>query len=495
MAFINFKTIKMENKELSMLLKDILSEVDSEQKFEKICKDCELASTEDVYFCLTKDVEKAKTRCQIAKQNGSFVVSEFDFGDVKVKDVRSAFAHACKRFYDNACDDLKIIGITGTNGKTTTSHIVAEMLKRNSKKVGVIGTSGVFYCGKMKECPLTTPDADFLHKTFYDMREEGVEYVVMEISAHAIDQKRIDGILFEIGVLTNVTQDHLDYFETFERYEKTKLSFMTKQHIKVGIVCADDRSACKLIDTADVPMLSYGIYSPCDAFAIDIVCTMDGTRFAGNVCDSVVDIKTNLIGKYNVYNSLAALQVCQCLGLNEKELMAGLNFINPVEGRFNVINFTGRYVVIDFAHSPDSLKNVLQTARVLTDKKVYVIFGCGGNRDKTKRPQMGAIAERFADYVCLTDDNPRLEKSEDIISDIEAGMHKAHFVVPDRSEAIRKMINIARPGDIIVVAGKGAEKYQEIGTQKLPYNDFDAVYQYFKDLDPLKNRGKEYYGC
>lgn len=462
--------------------------------FENITRDSKTAKKGDVYFCLSKDSTKAKERCEEAKQKGAIVVSEFDGSDVKVEDVRDSFARACKVFYDNACDDLKIVGITGTNGKTTTSRVVAEMLKRNGKNVGVIGTSGVFFNGKHFECPLTTPDADFLHKTFYDMRNEGVEYVVMEVSAHAIDQKRINGINFEIGVLTNVTQDHLDYFQNFETYENTKLSFISKDHIKMAIVCADDISARKLIDYCDVPLLSYGLYSPCDSFAVNVCCTMDGTRFAANVCDSILDIKTNLVGEYNVYNSLAALQVCQCLGLAEQELARGLNFINPVEGRFNVINFTGRYVVIDYAHSPDSMKNVLQTAKKLTDKKVYVVFGCGGNRDKTKRSIMGSMAETYADFVCLTDDNPRLEKSEDIIADIESGMTKPHYVEPDRYKAIVKMINYARPGDIIVVAGKGAEKYQEIGTEKVPYNDFDAVYQYFKDLDPIKNRGKEY-GC
>ncbi len=459
-----------------------------------ISKDCEAVKAGDLFFCLTQDIDKAEKRCKIAHKNGATVIGEFAFCDFKVKDARREFAQTCKTYYENASDDLKIIGITGTNGKTTTSYVVAEMLKRNGKKVGIIGTSGVFFDGKMLDCPLTTPDADFLHKTFYQMREAGVEYVVMEVSAHAIDQKRIDGINFEIGVLTNITQDHLDYFGNFESYEQTKLRFMTKEHIKMGIVCADDPSAAKLIESADFPILSYGINSPSDAFAINIECSMQDTRFIGNICDCVVDVKTNLIGKHNVFNCLASLQVCQCLGLNEKELACGLNFINPVEGRFNVVNFTGRYVVIDFAHSPDSLKNVLQTAKSLTDKKVYVIFGCGGNRDRTKRAKMGEIAEKYADYVCLTDDNPRLEKSEDIIADIEEGMKKPHFVVQNRSEAIRKMISIARAGDIIVVAGKGAEKYQEIGTEKIPYNDFDAVYQFFKDLDPLKNRGKEY-GC
>ena len=492
-----------------MLLKDILGDISKSHRnqfnfddfeIEKLSRDSTVDNTGCAYFCLTHDYEKVYQRCEEALKNGAkVVISDFALPfdrTIKVYDCRNLFANACANFYHRACDKLKIVGITGTNGKTTTSHVIAEMLKRNGKSVGVIGTSGVFYNGKTLDCPLTTPDADFLHKTFFEMLENGVEYVVMEVSAHAIDQKRINGIKFEIGVLTNITQDHLDYFKTFEAYEKTKLSFLTSEHIKQGVVCVDDPSARKLIGNTDVPVLTYGLYNPCDAFAIDVCCSMNGSHFVGNVCDSVVDIKTNLVGEYNVYNSLAALTVCHCLGLDEKQLEMGMNFINPVEGRFNVVNINGKYVVIDFAHSPDSMMNVLKTAKQLTDKKVYVVFGCGGNRDKGKRPKMGKIAEEYADYVCLTDDNPRLEKSMDIISDIEQGMTKSHFVEPDRYKAIKKMIELAQPGDIVIVAGKGAEKYQEIGTVKKPYNDFESVYNYFQESNPLKSkRDKEYYGC
>ena len=174
-----------------------------------------------------------------------------------------------------------------------------------------------------------------------------------------------------------------------------------------------------------------------------------------------------------------------------------MNFINPVEGRFNVINIDGKYVIVDFAHSPDSLMNVLKTAKSLTDKKVFVVFGCGGKRDRTKRWQMGEIAEKYADYVCLTDDNPRTEKSLNIIADIEKGMKKPHAVEPDRYLAIKKMIDFAQTGDIVLIAGKGAEKYQEIGTEKRPYNDFESVYKYFQDLKTRPNcqKGRDDYGC
>ncbi len=487
-----------------MLLKQILGDKFDLKNFsnvetKNIKKNSKEVEKGDVYFSLSDDYQKSFERCKEAFEKGAVAVfSNFDLpfeNSFKCEDCRDLFAHSCANFYDRACDDLKIVAISGTNGKTSTSHIISEMLKRNGKNAGVIGTNGVFYNGKILPCPLTTPDADFLHKTFFDMRKEGVEYVVMEVSAHAIAQKRVNGIMFELGVLTNITQDHLDYFKTFENYKKTKLSFFCKEHMKKAIVCADDRSARKLIDDCDVPVISYGIKNPSDTFAIDICCSINGSRFVGNVCDDFVEIKTNLVGEYNVYNSLAALSVCHSFGLNPKELALGLNFINPVEGRFNVINLSGTYVVIDYAHSPDGLLNVLKTAKSLTDKNLYVIFGCGGNRDKDKRPKMGKIACEYADYICLTDDNPRLEDSLDIIHDIEKGMDKPHFVEPDRTKAIKKILDISKPGDIVIIAGKGAEKYQEIGTEKKEYNDFDAVYKYFKDSNPFKSRSREFYDC
>ncbi|MDE6583038.1 MAG: UDP-N-acetylmuramoyl-L-alanyl-D-glutamate--2,6-diaminopimelate ligase [Clostridia bacterium] len=478
-----------------MLLKNIIREKTrfDDMQISGISKDSRTVKGGEIYFCLNEDRDLTQKRCKEALERGaSVVVCSYSLpyeNCITVKDIRESFAYACGNFYKRACDDLKIIGISGTNGKTTTAHIISHMLKHNGKNVGVIGTNGISYNGKIIETNMTTPDADVLHQTFLDMKNTGVEYVVMEVSAHAIDQKRIEGINFELGVLTNITQDHLDYFKTFATYARTKFSFFSRKHIKKAIVCVDDKNASKLLGKTNVPVKTYGIHNPCDSFAIDICSTMDGSRFVGNICDSVVNIKTNLIGEYNIYNSLAALTVCHELGFNDKELEIGLNFIEPAEGRFNVVNFSGRYVIIDYAHTPDGLLNILKTARALTDKKVYVIFGCGGNRDKDKRAKMGKIAEEYADYVCLTDDNPRNEKSYDIIMDIERGMKKPHFIQTDRKRAISRMIDLAQKDDIIIIAGKGAEKYQEIGDKKYPYNDFDAVYGHFKELDPCSFKG------
>ncbi len=477
-----------------MKIADLLtSQKFADLRISGISRDSKTVKKGEVYFCLSDEYEKAHQRCIEALENGAAcVVSNFTLpfdNSVKVENCRKSFAEACKIQSGNACDKMKMIGVTGTNGKTTTSYVIAQMLSRSGHKVGLIGTNGVYYAGKKEECPLTTPDADFLHETFKKMHDAGVEYVVMEVSAHAIDQNRIHGINFDIGVLMNITQDHLDYFKTMKNYQNAKAKFF--ENVKNAVICTDDARCFEIAQKLDIPVTTYGVENPCDAFAIDIFCSLNGSRFVANINDEIMEIKTNLIGDYNIYNSLAALCVCQKLGLDSQQLQRGLNFINPVEGRFNVINFDGKYVVIDYAHTPDGLAKVLQTAKKLTDGKVYVVFGCGGNRDKDKRHKMGKIAETNADFVCLTDDNPRYEMPREIIKEIESGMKKPHFVEEDRQKAIEKMLALAKQKDIIVVAGKGAEKYQEIQGIKHPYNDFDAVYSIFKP----KIKKDRFYGC
>ena len=471
---------------LSKLIKVSQERQDVDVKF--ITKDCDKAKG-GAYFCLADDLDVATRRSQEAFDNDAkVIVSRFDLpfdNCVTVDDVRGSFARACKQFYGGACDRMKMVGITGTNGKTTTSHVIGEILRRNGLNVGIIGTNGVFYDGKKFECPLTTPDADFLHKTFAEMEKCGVEYVVMEVSAHAIVQKRVDGILFECAVLTNITQDHLDYFKNMESYEKAKLSFLTARHAKNAVVCVDDPRCANNLQNIKIPFVTYGLKNPADCFAIDLVCDLNSTHFVANILDSVFETKTNLIGEYNVQNALAAMSVCKLLGLSDRQISMGTNFVKPVEGRFNIFKVNGAYVVVDFAHTPDGIEKLLQTTKNLTDKNVYIVFGCGGNRDATKRHVMGQIAEAYADYVMLTNDNPRGEDPQKIVSDIEKGIKKPHFVELNREKAILKMISLLRAGDVLLVAGKGAEKYQEIDGEKIPYSDFDVVKHYLQRTEEV----------
>ncbi len=478
---------------LSQLLKRKVEKDFEIKTFSKNCNDVDV----DVYFCLARDEKIAKERTMVAIKNGAkIVVGQFESGVenyICVVDARKTFAEACAIFYDNPSQRLKIVGITGTNGKTTTSHIIAEILKRNGRNVGVVGTNGVFYGGKKFDCPLTTPDADFLNKTFADMLKVGVEYVVMEVSAHAIDQERIWGIKFEVAILTNITQDHLDYFGDMERYAETKFKFLSSTYAKRAVACVDDEKIKNNLSKIDIPICTYGIENPCDSFAIDLMCDLNGSFFVANINDNVFEIKTNLVGKHNIYNSLAALSTCKILGLSNQELFDGINFVCPVEGRFNIIKVGETYVVVDYAHTPDGLKNVLQATRDLTDKNVFVVFGCGGDRDAKKRSIMGEIAEKYADYVCITNDNPRSEDPQKIASEIEKNMKKPHFVELDRASAIRKMLFLSKEGDIVLIAGKGAEKYQEIGNEKRPYSDFEVLADFLRDKNIEKGGDKNAY--
>ncbi len=459
----------------------------------KVKRDSKSVKGGDVFYDLSDNYQKGYQYAKEALERGAVkVVTERNYPLDKleiVKDVRKEFGEACAKEYGYPAKDLRIIGITGTNGKTTCTHILYEILKGLNHKVARVGTLGVHYDDVDKDYDMTTPDADILQREFYEMKKRGIEFVVMEVSAHAISQKRIEEILFEVGVLTNITQDHLDYFGTMEKYAECKLSFFDKKYVKSAVVNIDDKYALPLFKDSKVPTIYYGVKNPADVFAVNVNCGANGSEFFCNIFDDVYDIKTKLVGEYNVMNVLACLSVCANLGLDMQKVCEKLKTINPVEGRFNVINIGGKNMIIDFAHTPDGLEKVLMTARKLSPKRLYCIFGCGGNRDVDKRHKMGAIAEKYADYVCLTNDNPRLEDENLIIKDIEKGMEKPHMVETDRAKAIEKVFKFMQSGDVVVIAGKGAEKYQIIGTQKVDYSDFDVVYSLLKN-----EKTKEEYG-
>lgn len=458
-----------------------------------IKRDSRLVEKGDVFFDLSNNFEDGLARSKEAISRGAVkVVSERDYQLPhlqKVEDVRLEFALACAKEFGNPASNLKLIGVTGTNGKTTCTHILYETLRALGKKVARIGTLGVVYGDVVKDFDMTTPDADILQSEFFEMKKRGVEYVVMEVSAHAISQKRIAGLKFEVGVLTNITQDHLDYFGTMEDYASTKLSLFTPEKVKSAVVNIDDFYGRKLYQSSSVPTVFYGVENPADVFAVKKKSDISGSEFLCNFFDNVCGIKTKLVGDYNIMNMLACLACLGCLGFDLSKISEVFSKIPPVEGRFNVINVKNRHLVIDFAHTPDGLEKVLQTARALTPNRLFCVFGCGGNRDRDKRHKMGAVAERYADAVCLTNDNPREEDEKAIVSDIESGMKKAHFVEFDRRRAIEKVFSLMRAGDIAVIAGKGAEKHQIIGKNKVPYSDFDVIYGLLKS-----EKLKEEYG-
>lgn len=417
------------------------------------------------------------------ERGASYVLSEIDYPDervIKVPSTRVAYALASKNFFDKACDKLKLIAVTGTNGKTTTCNVTKEVLNFAGMKTGIIGTLGAGV-DEIVDTGFTTPDPYALHKIFKDMLSQGVECVIMEASAHALALDKLEGIKFDIGVLTNITEDHLDFFGDMESYALAKFKLFSPDRVRLGIVCCDDIYGRRLFANAKVPLVSYGLGSGNDIGGEGINMTNGRSHFVCKGLGESFEVTCPLVGDYNIQNLLACIGICRAYGIPSGLISLALSRVNQVEGRFNVINMGGVNVIIDFAHTPDGLEKVLSTARKITKGKLKVVFGCGGNRDRNKRPIMGKVGEDFADEVCLTSDNPRFENPDEIINDIASGMSRPCKKILDRRQAIREMLSSAQNGDSVVIAGKGAEKYQEINGEKFPYNDFDEVYSYFRN--------------
>lgn len=404
---------------------------------------------------------------------------------IVVKDSRAAMSRLASEFYGNPSEKMKIIGVTGTNGKTTTTHVIKNILESAGHRVGLIGTLGVYFGNTFYEPTLTTPDPLELHKIFKEMYSYGIDYVVMEVSAHAIDLKKVDDVFFEVGVFTNLTQDHLDYFGTMENYKRAKTSFFDGKHCKYAVINSDDETGRELI-RSNSSFLSYGIDNPADAFAVNIRERIDGTYFVINIFDSVYEVKLPLLGRFNIYNALAAALAAGALGVRPKEIAAALSLADAVPGRLELVTVEkGVSVFVDYAHTPDGLENSLKALKRLTENRLICVFGCGGNRDTGKRALMGGISGKYADFTVITSDNPRYEEPMDIIRQIESGLlreTKEYVIVQKREKAIEYALGMANRGDVVLVAGKGAEKYQDILGIKHVYNDKDCIKNIYREL-------------
>ena len=396
---------------------------------------------------------------------------------VRVDDTRKAYSIMAENFYDRACDKLKLITVVGTNGKSTTSYLIKELLQRGGINCGLIGTMYYEYGDIRLSSNLTTPDPLELNSLFDNMYKGGMEYVVMELSAHAIYLNKLYGIVAEMSVFTNLSQDHLDFFGNMSQYGECKKSYFVKENTKLAIVNVDDSLGLEIIKESKLPIITYGLDNPSDAFAINITSSEGGEMFVANVLDEILDINCRFFGKFNVYNMLGALVVAKKVGLSNRTIMQNLPNIPAPDGRFNVVKRRGVTYVIDFAHTPDGMLNLLKEGRHLTDKKVITIFGCGGDRDVTKRPIMGKIAGEMSDIVIVTSDNPRTESRESIAGDILQGLQpKGHLYVElDRAKAIRLGVELANQGDCVFIAGKGCENYIDENNVKTPYSDMQEL--------------------
>ena len=440
-----------------------------------------------LFFCIKgENYDGGEFVRQVESYGGAAIVTErrldTHLTQAIVNDVRAAMSLMAANFYKRADEKLKIIGVVGTNGKTTTTHLITSILTSAGVKCGLIGTLGIFYGDKYTEPSLTTPDPIELHRILAEMYDAGVEAVVMEVSAHAVYLKKVCGIKFETGVFTNFTQDHLDFFGTMEQYKRAKLAFFERNECKYIVTNSDDRVGAEIARMKKGKVLTYGIDEPSDVFAIDVRSLDGGTGFIMNLFDRIYDVKLNLLGKYNVYNALAAATAAALYGVPTDKVAEGIDALKGVSGRLECVYDGDFSVYIDYAHTPDGLYKSLTTLKERAANRLISVFGCGGNRDKEKRPIMGRISGEVADLTVLTSDNPRYEEPMDILWQVEMGIKQVtgeYVVVQERKDAIEYALKAAKKGDIVLIAGKGSEKYQEIFGVKKPFSDKAAVKEFF----------------
>ena len=451
----------------------------------------EKVKTGSLFFVRKGNNYDGKDYIEDAVKNGATVVVGEEYFEgapcfIKVENSDESMTAILDNFYSSPQKKLKIIGVVGTNGKTSVCHIIASILSNCGIKTGIIGTIGVYYDGKKRDISLTTPGRFELYEYLSKMVKAKVEVVVMEVSAHAIAQNRTDGIYFEELIFTNCTEDHLDYFKTFKEYSKVKKSIFKKENAKYLIVNADDESGEEIIkENAEV--FSYGLYNPSDVFAIDIEESFQGTTFYLNLLDYVTEVRTKLLGEYNVYNSLASLTGTSLLGVSVKRVVCALEQTPPVKGRCEKVGeINGGIVFLDYAHTPDGLLKTLETLRKICTGKLYSLFGCGGNRETQKREIMGGISALNADFTIITDDNPRFENAETIRGEIEKGVLKQggkYVNIEGRKNAIKYGVSLLTKGDVLLVAGKGEESYQEIMGKKYDYSDRKEIEKTINEIN------------
>lgn len=414
-----------------------------------------------------------------------------------VRNTRWSMAQVASQFYGHPSKHLRIIGVTGTNGKTTTTHLVRWILTRAGHATDLVGTVINTVGGRGVPVERTTPESADLMELFDGIRRGGSTHVVMEVSSHALELDRVAGCEFDLGVLTNLTQDHLDFHKDLEAYRASKgrlfrelggtyLGF-PKQGPKGAVINADDPSFQYFSELCTVPVVSYGIFNEVADFrARDVVVGPKRVHFVLYFPGGEMKVTMPATGRFNVYNALAASAVARLEGVEPGLLREGLETFPGVAGRFQLVSGEGDpTVIVDYAHTPDGLENVLETAREITVGELHVVFGCGGDRDKTKRPLMGEIAARLADGVIVTSDNPRSENPLEIIKAVEEGVRRVRTsgcdVIVDRGSAIRDAVLRAKVGDVIVIAGKGHETYQVFGDRTVPFDDAEVAREALKE--------------
>jgi len=448
----------------------------------------------DVFVAIRGSLVDGHTYIDMAINNGAVAIICETIPDnledgityVEVDDTSKALAIMASNFYDVPSENLKLVGVTGTNGKTTVASLLYQLFKNAGFKVGLLSTVKILVDNKAYKATHTTPDSLTINKYLREMNEVGVEFCFMEVSSHGIHQKRTEGLHFEGGIFTNLSHDHLDYHKTFAEYRDVKKSFFDSLSSKAfALSNVDDKNGLVMLQNTAAKKYTYALKSYADYKAQILENQFGGLLLKVN--DS--EVWTRLIGNFNAYNVLAIYATAELLGLEKVEILRLISGLESVSGRFQyLISDEKITAIVDYAHTPDALKNVLETINSIRTKneELITVVGCGGDRDKTKRPKMGHIATALSTKVIFTSDNPRSEKPEDILNDIEKGVEPQNFkkalTIVDRKQAIKAACQMANPNDIILIAGKGHETYQEISGERFDFDDYKIVQEFLKQL-------------
>lgn len=482
-----------------MLLRDLLSPLlakkvhgDDNIEITGITADSRQVKPGYLFICLTGFTVDGHTFASQAVERGAVaVLAQRDLAVgatlITVADTRRAMAILADRFYGSPTREVKVIGVTGTNGKTTTTHLIDKIFRDQNKMTGLIGTIHMRIGDVSEEVKNTTPDVIDLQKSFRRMCDCHTEYAIIEVSSHALEQGRVRGCDIHTAVFTNLTQDHLDYHQTMDNYRNAKALLFSQlgnhyewDRMKTAVLNADDEASNLYERVTPARVLTYGIEQQADVRARDIAITSKGTSFTVDSFAGTLPFHLKLVGKFNVYNALAATAAALAEGVPLADIKASLEAVPGVNGRFESVDAGQPFsVLVDYSHTPDSLENALLTVREFAKGRVFCIVGCGGDRDRGKRPIMAQIATKYADWTVLTSDNPRSEDPQAIIDDMIAGLAgveaERYVAEPDRREAIFQAVQRANSEDVILIAGKGHETYQIIGSQVLPFDDREVA--------------------
>ena len=491
-------------------LKDIISTLDVQQvqgdqnvSIQDITADSRAVKLNSLFIALdgaTVDghnyIDKAVAAGAVAVIVSKPVTVPDDVCVITVSDTRQAMMVCVPYFFDYPANRMRMVGVTGTNGKTTTTHMIRHILKAQGHKVGVIGTVHIMIGDTSYPIHNTTPDVVDLQHILHQMVQENVEYCVMEVSSHALALGRVSGVEFDTAVFTNLTQDHLDFHKTFENYlaakcklfEQVSASDQVKDN-KGAVINIDDSYGHRVMEKTTAPTITYSILGKGTLNASDVHMSTKNSQYTVNYKGESYPVSMNTTGLFNVYNTLAAIGACLQEGISMEAIDTALKTFSSVPGRFELIEEGQDFaVVVDYAHTPDGLQNILETAKAIKENRIIIVFGCGGDRDVTKRPIMGRIAAEYGDKIYVTSDNPRTEDPVQIVKDVEVGVKEAlrdgtsYEVIVDRREAINHAIHDAKAGDIVIIAGKGHENYQILKNETIHFDDREEARKALKEI-------------